>query len=343
MRATLSGLILVLSGAHGATAAKLENVVVQAEPMAVERRFEGRVEAVHQSTVSAETPGRVAAIFVDVGDAVPAGTVILSLVGKEQREALNQAEAALAEARAQREVQAREFQRLTELAARKLVSGAELDRGRAAFDAAKARMAGAEAGLKRAREQVGYTEVRAPYGGVVAARHVEVGEAVQPGMALMTGFDPKALRVHVDLPQAVAAAVGPSGTARVLLNGESLSPTMLRLYPQADPATSTVRARLDLPEGLTGLYPGQFVPVAFRLGEARRLLVPARALVHRAELTGVYVLEDGQPSLRQLRLGERFGEAVEVLSGLTAGERVALDPVAADRFLAASLREGGGQ
>jgi multidrug efflux pump subunit AcrA (membrane-fusion protein) len=97
----------------------------------------------------------------------------------------------------------------------------------------------------------------------------------------------------------------------------------------ADPATSTVRVRLELPEGSAGLYPGQFVKVAFTVGDTERLLVPAASIVHRSEVSGVYVVQGKTVSLRQVRLGSRFENDVEVLAGLRAGEQVAVDPVAA--------------
>ncbi|HSW27477.1 MAG TPA: efflux RND transporter periplasmic adaptor subunit, partial [Burkholderiaceae bacterium] len=102
-----------------------------------------------------------------------------------------------------------------------------------------------------------------------------------------------------------------------------------------DPATHTLELRLDLPAGMTGATPGMFarawLPVAGTSGA--RLYVPARAVVRRAELTAVYVLgSDGRALLRQVRLGPVSGDHVEVLTGLSAAERVVLDPQAAARL-----------
>lgn len=331
----------VFAVAPALAARPLDTVPVALETTVQEQSFDGLVEAQRESTVSSEAPGRIADIYFDVGDLVPAGAVILRLVGIEQREGLNQAEAALAETRAQFEGLNQEHQRLRELFARQLISRTEFERSQARFDAARAQVASAEAGLKAARERLAYTEVRAPYGGVVSARQVEQGEAVQPGTPLMSGFDPAALRVEVDLPQAVAERVRVSQQARVLV-GAGINPVKLVLFPRADPATSTVRARLTLPESLSirspGLYPGQYVAVAFAVGEATRRLIPVSAVVQRAEVTGVYVVKNGRPALRQIRLGQRFGERFEVLSGLETGEPVATDPVAAGIALHAATR-----
>jgi len=106
------------------------------------------------------------------------------------------------------------------------------------------------------------------------------------------------------------------------------------VFPEAASPSSTFRARLELPENATDLYPGMFVKVGFVTGEADRMLVPARSLVERSEVTAVYVLDaGGRTSMRQVRVGEHFDDRVEILSGLAAGERVALDPLAAMKEL----------
>lgn len=327
---------------HLAAGAGLATVKVRKETLPLERLFDGTVEAVHQSTVSAQTSGRVQEILFDVGDRVPAGAVILRLVSTEQRQQLNQAEASLAEARANLKVETNNFQRAKELLGRQLIPRSEYDRAQGGYNAAKARVASAEAALKAARERLSYTEVRAPYGGIVSARHVELGEAVHPGTPLMSGFDPNKLRVETDLPQAVAAKVARLRRARVITgNGNAITPAQLILFPVADPATSTVRVRLELPEQSTGLYPGQFVKVAFTVGDTERLLVPASSIVHRSEVAGVYVVQGNDVSLRQIRPGNRFGDDVEVLAGLEAGEEVARDPVAAGIWIVNHRQQHG--
>ena len=324
----LAWLLLLVSSCSAA--ADLTVAEVHKASVPLERWFDGTVEAVHQSTVSAETSGRVQELLVDVGDTVPAGSVIIRLVSTEQRESLNQAEAALAEARANLTVETNNYQRARELLDRQLVPRSEFDRVQGNFNTARARVASAEAALKSARQRLSYTEVRAPYGGVVSARHVELGEAVHPGTPLMSGFDPNAMRVEVNLPQAVAEKVRTLKRARVVSDsGVAIAPQHLILFPVADPATSTVRARLELPEQATGLYPGQFVKVAFTVGDTERLLVPAACVVYRSEVSGVYVIGAEGPRLRQVRLGNHFDDDVEILSGVAAGEKVALDPVAA--------------
>lgn len=323
-------LVMIAAIAMPAAAAELATTTVTTRVLPLERWFDGTVEAVHHSTVSAETSGRVQEILFEVGDEVPAGAVVLKLVSTEQRQAFLDAEASLAEARSNLEVEASNYQRVREIYARQLISKADFDRASASHETARARVARAEAALETAGERLSYTEVKAPYGGVVSARLVELGEAVQPGTPLMSGFDPRSMRVETDLPQSVAARVREHRRARVAVaDAEFVEPERITLFPVADPATSTVHVRLDLPQDATGLYPGQFTRVGFTIGERPRLLVDARSVVYRSEVTAVYVLTDSGPQLRQVRLGNRFGGEIEVLAGLEQGDTVARDPVAA--------------
>lgn len=334
------GAFAIVALAPTVLAAELATTPATQVSMPEELGFDGRIEAVNQSTVSAETRGRIEEIRVDIGDRVSAGTVILTMTNTEQRAGLNQAEANLAEAQANLLAEDTEFQRLQELFGRQFVSKADLDWATARLNTAKARVDSAEAAIKNTREQLSYTEVKAPYGGILSARYVEPGEAVQPGTVLMSGYDPNILRVEVDVPQSVAERIAQLRHARIVTAtfGNTLSaplePAKLILYPMADPASSTVRVRMELSlDDAVGLYPGQFVKAMMKVGETQRLLIPASAVVHRSEVTAVYVVENGKPQLRQIRPGALYltesGKQLAVLAGLTAGELVARDPVAA--------------
>lgn len=314
-----------------AFAAQLATVQVKMRSLPLERLFDGKVQAVNQSTVSAETSGRVSEIFFDVGDSVPANEVIVKLVSIEQQQVYNQAAAALKEAEVNLDVQRREFERIEEIYQRNLVAKTVYDRALGNLNTATARVKSASAALKVARERLSYTSIRAPFGGTVIARHVEVGEAVRPGEPIMTGFDPRMLRVEVELPQSILEKVSELRSARVVVTqDESIEPLNMQLFPQADPVTGTVHMRLPLPpQDKDRLYPGRFVKVAVVVGQKERLLVPRSSVMYRSEVTGVYVQAGGGFTLRQVRLGNVFGDDVEVISGLREGETVAVDAVTA--------------
>jgi RND family efflux transporter MFP subunit len=312
----------------------LPSVTVQPERTPAERKLDGIIEAVNQGTVAAQTSGRVEAILYDVDDFVPAGAVIIRLRATEQRAGLLQAEAALREATAREAEAQTRYQRMADMYDRKVVPKATLDEVVANREASVARLAAARAALQSAKEGVAYTEVRAPYAGVVAKRLVQVGETVSPGTPLMSGISLQYLRVTVDIPQSIVEQVRRIKKGAVYVEGHRIEATKVTVFPEAAAPSSTFRARLELPENATDLYPGMFVKVGFVTGEADRILVPARSIVERSEVTAVYVVDaDGRITMRQVRVGDRFDDRVEILSGLAPGERVALDPLAAMKEL----------
>ncbi len=340
-KSTVLVALTILLGLPSLAIAQLESVTAKLNSMPEQRSFDGRIEAVNQATVSAQTQGRIVEIKADIGDKVAAGTVILTVTSTEQRASLTQAEANLAEAKSNLTAETSDYQRIEDLYSRKFVAKSEMDKATARLNSAKARVNSTEAALKTMKEQLSYTEVKAPYAGVVSARYVEPGELVQPGTLLMSGYDPNELRVEVDLPQNVAERVRQKRIAQVIpANGnivtDAVAPAKLILYPTADPATSTVRARLELAQNPLAFHPGQFVKVLFTLGETERLLIPLSSVVHRSEVTAVYVLVGGKPALRQIRPGAIYANQLEVLAGLADGEVIAADPVAAALELTSS-------
>ena len=318
------------------TAAPLASTVIQSQRTPLEHFVDGMIEAVNQATVSAQTAGRITEILVDVNDVVPAGAVVLRLEGNEQRAGLKGAQAALTEAKARNTEAVTNYRRTEELFQRRVVSKAQLDRATADRDAADARLAAADAGLSRAGEGVAYTEIRAPYAGVVTKRLVEVGESVRPGTALLEGLSLKDLRVDTHVPQSIVMQVRRLKKAAVYIGGQRIAATKITIFPEAAPPSSTFRARLELPPDKVDLAPGMYVKVGFVVGEIDRLLVPVSSVIERSEITGVYVIDShGLASLRYVRPGHHFGDQVEVLAGLVAGDRIALDPAAAGIRLAA--------
>ena len=316
-----------------ADAPALKTAAVQYREVDQTYAAEGVVEAVKQSTVAAQISGRVVAVNFDVGDRVKKGQVIVRIDPTEVNQAYAAAQAQVAQADATLRNAKAQFERTQRLVEQKFMSAAALDKAQADFQAAKAQLAAAEAGGGQAAATKGYATVIAPYSGVVSARMVELGEMAVPGKPLMTGFDPGELRVTASLPQHQLDAVRKLAGASVefpALN-KRIEATRMAILPAADAQTHTTQVRLELPRGVEGLYPGMFARAYFAVGRAKRLLIPASAVAMRSEVAGAYVVaESGVIQFRQLRLGEpAAGGEVEVLAGLSPGDKLALDPVAA--------------
>lgn len=298
---------------------------------------EGLVEAVKQATVSSQIAGRIIELKFDVGDYVQKGAVIArideSVVGQQvagSRAQVDQARALLDNARAQ-------YERAKQLFAQKFISQAALDKSTAEYKAAQAQASASLAGAGEAAATRRFATIVAPFSGVVSARHIELGEMAQPGKPLLTGFDPKDLRVEVSVPEYKLPAVREQARAMVEIPSINkwVKATQVTVLPAADVKTHVSRVRLALPEDVRDVYPGMFARAHFAVGRAKKLLVPAAAVLRRSELTAVYVVgAQDQVQLRQVRLGEPVGEGqIEVLAGVMPGEKVALDPVRAGIYL----------
>ena len=319
---------------------------VTRETVTLERVLDGTVDAVNQATVSAQTSGEVIGIEYDVDDFVNQGDIIVRLKDTQQKAGLRQARASVEEAAAKLREGEQEYARVKGVFDRKLVAKAQLDKATAALKSAQARLSAARASVVRATEQQENTLIRAPYSGLVTHRHVELGEFVNVGQPLMTGVSLDSLRINVDVPQRQINRIRAHNEARLIPDGAGFGAVPiagLTFFPFADPATNTFKVRVNLAQKVVGLFPGMFVKVAFTIGEAEHLMVPENAVAYRGEVTGIYVIDaQAAAHFRHIRLGHSTGDGKRVvLAGLSEGEQIALDPIAAGIYLKQTVKAGG--
>lgn len=325
-------LVTSISLAQLASAQELaftETKIIQ-QPIKVE--FDGTVEAVNRAIVAAQTSGRILELPFDYGDFVEQGSVIARLTQSEQRAGLDAARASLNEAQTAYDEATRQLDRLTALFERKLVAIAPVDSARQQSDAAKARLDAAKAQVSNARARFDYTEVIAPYSGVVVNKLVSEGETVQPGTPLIEGIALDRLRVRVQIPQANLVDAKQNQSIQVVLGDRVLEPVDQRLIPTADPLSHTFTLLLTLPVGDSANMPlpGELARVEFTIDEEPVLTLPKSSIANRGEVEGVYVASgDSALQFRYIRTGQRAGDQVEIISGLVEGESVALDPIKA--------------
>jgi len=295
----------------------LETLTLAPSKVAQEVKFDGVIEAINQATVSAQTSGRVLELPVDVGDFVKKGDLIVRFTDVEQKARAASAQAKFAEARAQ-------YSRMQDMLSKRLIAKADFDKAESAFKSA-------EANFKEANEGASNTAIYAPYAGIVVSRMIKVGETVAPGTPLLTGLSLEQLRAQVDIPQQHIGPVRKFKKARVLLaDGKVLESSDLRIPPSADLQTHSFKVLVNLPSGDHSLFPGTLVKIAFVSGETQSLLVPAGAVAQRGEVNGVYVITDKTIDLRLVRLGSLTADnRYPILAGLNAGDKIALDPIAA--------------
>ena len=322
---------------------KLATITVEAGGADVGRAWDGVVEAVRQADLSAQTSGRVTVVAADVNDRVIKDQVLVRLTAVEQQAGANTARAQLRAAEAGAVEAEANFARYQALGSKQFVSRLQLDQARAARDSAVAGRDAARAQLAQAGQQTEYTVVRAPFAGIVSARRVEPGESVAPGQMLMSVYAPGALRIEVQVPESDAAAIRVANKALLLLaDGRRVAAAAVTVFPAADPATHSVAVRVLLPDMENPPPPGITAKVLFPIaGGGAPLQIPSSAIAQRGEVSAAYVIAGNRISMRQLRLGQRQGDQVEVLSGLKSGEIVAADPVSALQALTAQRNASG--
>lgn len=340
-RAAAVLVLSLLAATSGGVRAEVPTVRIEARAVVPAIAAEATIEAVRQSTLAAQMPGRILELSADAGDRVRKGALLARIDPAEAAAAVAAAEAGIAQAESALANARAEYQRARSLVERKFLSQSALDNARAQFQAAEAQVRAARAQREQAATVRGYASVVSPLDGLVAARHIEPGEMAQPGRNLLTVYDPARMRAVADLAPQRLADLGTDGIrARVELGdgGRLIEAVALTVLPAADARTHTVRVRVDLPADLDRVVPGSFARVHFYapgapdLAAAGTVVIPVAAVLRRGELTAVYVAEGGGGfGLRQIRLGRMLagGEAVEVLSGLKGDETLALDPVQA--------------
>ncbi len=341
LRTTLVSFLLAAAAcaaqADGNAAAALASAPVRTGGEQALYAAEGVVEAVRQTVVSSQVQGAIIQLAIKAGDAVQAGQLLARIDARAANQSVVASAAQADAARAELDVARRDFSRQKQLFDQHFISQAALDRADAQFKTAQAQTNALLAQTGVARTQSGFYTLNAPYAGLVADLPVTQGDMAMPGRPLMTIYDPGLQRVTASVPQAVLAGLAANQPVRIEFPGLPAAQrwqtaTRVTVLPVADASTHTVQVRLDLPAKLAGVTPGMFARAQFPVtqGDRQRLYVPLSAAFRRAELTAVYVLDpQGKPLLRQVRLGPTMGTEVEVLSGLSAGERVALDPLVA--------------
>ncbi|MGA8088858.1 MAG: efflux RND transporter periplasmic adaptor subunit [Terracidiphilus sp.] len=362
MKLVLSGFILVtasalLAGCNGGEPAKpAAPQTVQAR--VVESRLEqapsavkatGSLHARESATLSAQVVGRVQQVLVREGDVVSAGQTLAVLDDSTLRASDEQAEAAVNAAESQTvaaqtnaELAASTLARYKQLQAEKSVSPQEMDemtrRAEAASAQANAMQAqgnAAKAQVSGAKAMLAYTRIRAPFSGVITARMVDPGTLAAPGVPLLQIDSAGPLQLQTNVDESVLGNVRKGMKLNLTVTG-ALTPevtgTVAEIVPAADPASHSFLVKIDLPP-LKELRAGMYGTAAIVTGERQAIFVPHSAVVIRGSLPCAYVLDaNGIAQLRNLTLGSAQADRVEVLSGISGGEKLVDSP--ADRDLA---------
>ncbi len=304
-------------------------MVVRVERRDVVDRIQatGQLIAQSEATIAAQVGGQVTEIRVREGEPVESGTVLLVIDPERRQLELDNARAMLAEARAEAAVAKRNYARTKSLSKGNIASEARLDEDRTRESLARSAVAAAEAKLGLARRALEDSTVRAPFAGLIARRHVSVGEFLTTGTALfdLVALDP--IEVEFTLAEIDSSKVEIGFPVEVTLAShpdEIFSARVSMISPTIDPRTRTLRVKAELPNPEGRIRPGLFAHVDLGVSERKgALVVPEDAIVQRAAGSIVFRL---RPDERVERVKVEPGVVgdgwVEVQKGLRAGDVV---------------------
>ncbi len=322
-----------------APAAGIAARVAVAERLSATRRIEiaGTVEAERSASVSSRVMAAVSAIHVQLGDEVRAGQRLISIDPSAAEGQVAQARGALAQAEAALALAQRNFERYRALAEKQAASELELDLAKSQFAQAQGAVAQARGAVAAASSVARDSSVVAPFAGRVTARMVEVGDLAAPGRPLVTIESRNGRRLAIAVPETIAraATLAPGASLTVSLDARpdlgEIAGTIAEISPGPDPMTHSYTVKVDLPSVRVGEIPAGAAGRAYvPAGGGEAVEVPKDALIESGGLTLVVVrTAEGKSESRVITVGDPAAGTsgsgrVEVLSGLSGGESVAL-------------------
>lgn len=321
----------------------------------------GTVRARVSSVVGARVMGYLREVRVQAGDTVQPGQVIAVIEAREIDSGLKQAEAAreearnalpevenaIAAARAQLDLAEATHRRMKSLFDQKSITQQEFDEAEARLRMARAnhemalakraqleqKIRQAESGVAQAAAMKGYTEITAPFRGVVVERKAEPGMLAAPGMPIAVIEQSAGYRLEAAVEEARLGRIRPGMSVEVVLDalGAPQQGRVEEIVPALDPGSRSFTVKIALSGGL--LRSGMFGRARFALGERKALLVPASAVVRQGQVEQVYVVENGAARARLVTTGAAHNGRLEALTGLRSGDAIVVAPPA-------NLRDG---
>lgn len=293
----------------------------------------GEIRPYIEAPIYARATGYVRSWSADLGASVTNGQIIAELDTPELAQDLANGRAQLRQSEAAAALAVSTSARWAEMLNSKLVSQQEADEKRADATLKEAMVESARANVHRLEDLIGFSHITAPFDGIVTSRRLDVGQLVAAGNGaeLFRLAQTRTLRIFVRVPQTLARNVAIGQTAEVALNGvagSSVTAKVVRTAGALDAASRTLLTELELPNPNNRILPGSYVQVRFLEANGNvPLTVPSNTLLFRPEGTFVGVVKSGEEvELRSVELGRDLGAAVEIVSGVTAEDRLVLNP-----------------
>jgi len=293
--------------------------------------FTGKLEAATHSKLSTRIMGQVEKIHVKLGENVRKGQLLLQISNNDILAKKKQAEANVLVSETLLADAEKNLERYQALFDKKSASMKELEGMQIQKNVAESKFAAAKGMLVEVEETLKYTNIRAPYNGRVTKHFVKVGDLASPGMPLLSIEKKGRYEVVARIPESEISKIKVADYVEVELtaqNNRRIQARVSEINPSALDSGNQFEIKLQLDvikDSKLKLYTGMFAKVFIPMGETNRIIIPKSVLVERGQLIGVYTLsQSGTALLRWIRVGKTYGNSIEVLSGLSSGEKYIL-------------------
>ena len=290
----------------------------------------GKIEAENSANLSTRMMGYVTKIHVQVGQKVGAGQLLVSINNTDLQAKKAQVDASILQATAGYNNAKKDYDRFVNLFKQQSASQKELDDMTARYEMAKAGLEGAKQMRNEVMAQFSYSNITAPFSGVVTNTFIKEGDMANPGMPLISIEGASRLQVTAMVSENDIASIKKGMAARVLVKSSNtmINGKVGEVSLSAKNTGGQYLVKINLDKTDSSVLSGMFVNVQFPIEnkietvQADRVLVPEKALVKQGQLTGIYTIGEGNSAiLRWLRIGKTFGNQVEIISGLSSDEQ----------------------
>ncbi|MCI1779542.1 MAG: efflux RND transporter periplasmic adaptor subunit [Bacteroidales bacterium] len=292
----------------------------------------GKVRAEKTVDISTRVMGYITRIYVKPGDKVKKGNLLVSVNSDDLNAKKARAEAMVAEAAAAAGNAQKDYERYRELRKSNSVSDKELENASLQKTSMQAKLQMAGQQLQEIKAMLAYTNIKAPFSGTITQKIMDEGGMANPGMPLLTMEQDGKLQVIASVPESYIKYVKTGNSVKVNLKaaGEYFNGEIMELSPSSFSSGGQYAIKISVPSGCrtkmrAGMYASVFIPGIIPEVRESGLLLRKSSIVHKNQLTGVYVVDDkDRAMLRWVRLGKSVGDKVEVLSGVGAEDKVIL-------------------
>jgi RND family efflux transporter MFP subunit len=304
--------------------------MAEIHPVQVDEYYEtsGTVKAKTISVIASRVMGTITSVKVKEGDRVHAGQVLMTVDDRDIAQRVRAAEKAVEASKQNKSLMDITYQRYRKLHDEKAISQQEIDQIETQKKVADMEYERASAMLAETRIQHGFTRITSPVSGIVTEKKIELGSMAVPGTPILTVEDNSYFRIEANVDERLSGKLKIGMPVDVIIDsiGQETKGWISEIIPAVDPMSRTFLIKVDLkmPSLKTGIYGKVLIPE----GKKEAILAPQKAIVEKGQLVGVYVVDkQGVITYRLIKAGKKYGEQIEVLSGLSGGEKIIVDGV----------------